>query len=95
MTATATPEEIHKFHLELGDVVITKDSESWADIAVPSLVEAAADDLICGYHLAILRPRKAAITGGYLFERCKASRLPTNFTSKRPGSRDMACRTPQ
>ncbi len=66
MTATATDEEIEKFRLEPGDVLITKDSEIWDDIAVPAIVETSAPNLISGYHLAILRPREA-IAGPYLF----------------------------
>ncbi len=66
MRATATPDEIARFLLKLGDVLITKDSEEWNDIGVPALVEYAAQDLICGYHLAILRPRKGLINGAYL-----------------------------
>ena len=56
MSATASQEEIERFRLEQGDVLITKDSETWDDIGVPSLVVQSADDLISGYHLALLRP---------------------------------------
>jgi type I restriction enzyme S subunit len=67
MRASASPEEVSRFRLRLGDVVITKDSESWDDIGVPALVEYEAPDLVCGYHLAILRPRADVVTGAYLF----------------------------
>ncbi len=67
MPATATESEIERFRLAVGDVLITKDSESWDDIGVPALVEESADDLISGYHLALLRPTADQITGGYLF----------------------------
>ena len=30
------------------------------DIAIPSFVGSTAPDLVCGYHLAIIRPRKEA-----------------------------------
>jgi type I restriction enzyme, S subunit len=73
MHATATPEEISKFHLEVDDVVITKDSESWKDIAVPTYIAETSDDLICGYHLAIVRPNKQKLNGRFLF-RCLQSR---------------------
>ncbi|MHB1274198.1 MAG: restriction endonuclease subunit S [Rhodanobacter sp.] len=73
MAATATPEEIERFHLEVGDVVITKDSESWDDIAVPAYVESTAADFVCGYHLALIRPRKDVLEGRFLF-RCMQSR---------------------
>ena len=65
MKATATQNEVERFRLQPGDILITKDSESWNDIGVPALVEYSADDLICGYHLALLRPR-ASIRGEYL-----------------------------
>ena len=38
MTATASWDEIERFRLAQGDVLITKDSEAWDDIGVPSLV---------------------------------------------------------
>ena len=56
MEATASPHEITRFGLSVGDVLITKDSEDWTDIAVPALVEESADDFVCGYHLGIIRP---------------------------------------
>lgn len=58
MAATATEAQISKFGLRVGDVLITKDSETPDDIAVPSFVASTAPDLVCGYHLAIIRPKK-------------------------------------
>lgn len=69
MQATASEEEIAKFGVALDDVIITKDSESWDDIGVPALVRETASDLVCGYHLALLRPLKQKIDGAFLF-RC-------------------------
>lgn len=65
MKATASPAEADRFRLKPNDVVITKDSEAWNDIAVPALVVDPPYDLVCGYHLAILRPSDA-IDGAYL-----------------------------
>jgi len=56
MAATATPEQRRRFSLRAGDVLITKDSESWADIAVPAVVTSDLPDVLCGYHLALVRP---------------------------------------
>jgi type I restriction enzyme, S subunit len=67
MRASATQDEIERFRLEVGDVLITKDSETWNDIGVPALVEHTAPDLICGYHLALLRPKPGVVQGSYLF----------------------------
>lgn len=66
MRATATDAEITKFRLAVGDVVVTKDSEDWTDIGVPALVEDTAEDLVCGYHLAILRPVGGLLHGPFL-----------------------------
>ena len=55
MSATATRAQIEKHRLAVDDVLITKDSEDPTDIAVPALVQATAPDLVCGYHLAIIR----------------------------------------
>ena len=65
MGATASMNEIERFRLQRGDVLITKDSEAFHDIGVPALVTSSAPDLICGYHLALLRPSKE-ILGAYL-----------------------------
>ena len=56
MNATATSEQVRRFSLRAGDVLITKDSESWNDIAVPAVVAEALVDVVCGYHLAHIKP---------------------------------------
>ena len=66
MRATASRDEVARFRLRTGDVVITKDSESWNDIGVPALVEYESPDLVCGYHLAVLRPRDGRVLPGFL-----------------------------
>ena len=73
MAGTATQAEIERFGLAIGDVLITKDSESWDDIAVPALVTETADDLVCGYHLAIIRPIREKLLGAFLL-RCLQSK---------------------
>ena len=67
MPATATGEEIERFRLRSGDVLITKDSEAWNDIGVPALVREVEDDVVSGYHLALLRSRASRVHGDYLF----------------------------
>ena len=56
MPATATTEQIRRFSLRAGDVLITKDSETWTDIAVPAVVSEDLPGILCGYHLAHIRP---------------------------------------
>lgn len=67
MKATARPDQIDRFRLRLGDTLITKDSETADDIGVPAFVEYEAPDLICGYHLAIVRPRDGEVVPRFLY----------------------------
>ena len=55
MSATATKEQERRFSLRAGDVLITKDSEIWTDIAVPAVVSQDLPGVLCGYHLAHIR----------------------------------------
>jgi type I restriction enzyme, S subunit len=67
MRATATPQQVAQFRLNVDDVIITKDSETAEDIGVAAYVEKTAADLVCGYHLAILRPRPATADGRFVY----------------------------
>jgi type I restriction enzyme S subunit len=66
MAATATRVQHMAFGLQVGDVVLTKDSETADDIGVSALIAEDVPDLVCGYHLAIVRPRAEATYGPYL-----------------------------
>ncbi|MXY43429.1 MAG: restriction endonuclease subunit S [Dehalococcoidia bacterium] len=66
MEATASPREIARFGLRVGDVLVTKDSEDWQDIGVPALIEETASDFVCGYHLGIIRAHEE-LDSGFLF----------------------------
>ena len=79
MHTTAAPDEIERFRLERGDVLITKDSETWDDIGIPALVTDSAPDLISGYHLALLRPRSEHTVGGYLFRALESNGISRQF----------------
>ena len=78
MTATAKPREIEIFSLIKGDVIITKDSETPDDIGVPAYVKETIRDLLCGYHLAILRP-KEYMTGKYICYALTSPRIKNDF----------------
>jgi type I restriction enzyme S subunit len=58
MQATATQEQIKRLGLSVGDVVVTKDSESPWDIAVPTVIAEEIESLVCGYHLSKLAPNR-------------------------------------
>ena len=47
--------EFAKFALRKGDVIITKDSETPDDIGVPTFVKDDLDNVVCGYHLTMIR----------------------------------------
>ncbi|MGD9807751.1 MAG: restriction endonuclease subunit S [Deferribacterales bacterium] len=78
MTATATKEEINKFSLKVDDVLITKDSETPEDIAIPAVVSEIFDNFVCGYHLAILRP-KNGLAGRFLNNILMSKKVHNHF----------------
>jgi type I restriction enzyme S subunit len=85
MEATATPEEISRFKLAPGDVLVTKDSEEWSDIAVPAHVAVGLNGVVCGYHLALIRPRPEVIHGEYLFRAFGARGINDQFRVEATG----------
>ncbi len=79
MSASATQSEIARFQLCRGDVLVTKDSESWDDIAVPSYVAEKLDGVLCGYHLAHIRPHPCKLLGEYLFRAFRSRGINDQF----------------
>ncbi len=67
MEATASDAQIENFKLRKGDVLITKDSETPDDIAVPALVKEELENVICGYHLSHIKCNDQFIKGEFLF----------------------------
>ncbi len=78
MAATATPKEIAKFELCAGDIIITKDSEIWDDIAVPTCIKANMPGVVCGYHLTMLRPHED-VHGPFLLRVMQADGVRDQF----------------
>ncbi len=68
MVASASDTEIEKCRLNLHDVIITKDSETAEEIAQAAVVIEDLANVICGYHLAILRPEEQKVFGPFLRE---------------------------
>ena len=77
MWATATSEQVERLALRVGDVVVTKDSESPWDIAVPTVVADAIECLVCGYHLTKLEPTD--IEGQFLAWALRAYQVNLHF----------------
>jgi len=76
MEASAEAREIVRFQIRQDDVLATKDSETPDDIAISSLVAQELPGVLCGYHLALIRPRQHLAHGPYLawLHACKTFR---------------------
>ena len=69
--------EFAKFALKKGDVIITKDSETPDDIGVPTYVKDNLENVVCGYHLTMIRP--LACRGEYIFRFIQSDRTRRYF----------------
>ena len=85
MSGTATQDEISRFGLKIGDVLITKDSEDRNDIGVPAYVHETSSDLVCGYHLSLLRANTTQVNGNFLFWALKSKESQEQFTNAANG----------
>jgi type I restriction enzyme S subunit len=85
MEATAEPREVAKFQLQPGDVLITKDSEDPNDICVPAVVAEPLPGVLCGYHLAQVRPDPARTHGPYLMYAFASSGIRDQFRMRANG----------
>jgi len=117
MEASANSAEIENFSLIVGDVVITKDSETPDDIGIPAVIAIATllrtflvvyfaccqkcpcpnlcggsyiyekiDNLVCGYHLAIIRPDKNKLDSVFLSKCLSTSHIAKYFALHASGS---------
>lgn len=78
-TGSCTNIEYNKFLLKKGDVIITKDSESPSDIGVPSIVIDELENVVCGYHLSIIKSNSDSLIGEYLFRQLQTTRVRRYF----------------
>lgn len=85
MEATAEPKEISKFQIQPGDVLMTKDSEEPNDIAIPALVDELLPGVICGYHLALIRPRSKRVTGEFIAWAHRSKQFRSQYEAKAVG----------
>ena len=66
MTASAKQAEIDKCSIGKGMVAITKDSETRDDIGVATYIADDFEDVLLGYHCALITPNPAIVDGKYL-----------------------------
>ena len=86
MEASATQAEIERFGLKSGDVIITKDSETPDDIGIPTVITEEISGLVCGYHLALIRPDSEELDSIYLAKQLSTSRVTRYFSLHASGS---------
>jgi len=84
MRGSANRREIKKFGVSKGNVIITKDSEEFNDIAKSAYVRDEINNLICGYHLALLKSSKR-IDGLYLSIMLKLYKVNSFFQRRANG----------
>ena len=66
MEASANSKEIEKFTIKKGQVAFTKDSETRDDIGIPTYIADDLEDVILGYHCALITPDETKLCGKYL-----------------------------
>jgi type I restriction enzyme S subunit len=67
-------------------VIITKDSETPNDIGVPSVVRADVDQLVCGYHLSIIRLKSQDNDPVFLARQLNSPRIASYFGRQANGT---------
>jgi type I restriction enzyme S subunit len=85
MKATASDDEIKRFTLRKNDVLVTKDSESWDDIAIPAYVPNDLENVLCGYHLALIRPKPNQMDGKFLLRALQSKTIRYQFEVEATG----------
>jgi type I restriction enzyme, S subunit len=85
MEATATGAEIERYTLRIGDVLITKDSETADDIGIPALVTQNLGGVVLGYHNAMIRVDESRLDSRFLFWVLKGRPAAAYFETKARG----------
>jgi type I restriction enzyme, S subunit len=85
MSGSAAESEVERFSLKKEDVLLTKDSGTREEIAEVAVVAIDAKDLVCGYHLAILRPNSSMISGFFLKEALRSGNVHNQFVRSANG----------
>ena len=66
MEASANTNEIEKFTIKKGQVAFTKDSETRDDIGIPTYIADNFENVLLGYHCALITPDETKLCGKYL-----------------------------
>ena len=86
MIATCNENEFEKFILREGQVAITKDSETRNDIGVSTYIKENLDNVVLGYHLALLTPINSKLNGRFLHYWLNSKQSKKYFENNAGGS---------
>jgi type I restriction enzyme S subunit len=71
--------EFERFQLEKGLVILTKDSETPDDIGIPCFIEKNLSNVVCGYHLSIIKTNNNHINRKFLFRFIQSDKVRCHF----------------
>ncbi len=77
---TCTPQELKKFSLFKGDILLTKDSESPDDIGIPTFIEEVLEGTVCGYHLCHIRVLEREMNPEFLYRFVESTTIQRYFS---------------
>jgi type I restriction enzyme S subunit len=86
MVATCNENEFEKFILKKGQVAITKDSETPDDIGVSTYIAEDFENVVLGYHLALIAPFADKLDGQFLNYYFHTKHLQKYFENNAGGS---------
>ena len=86
MHASAKEAEIAKCSIHKGQVAITKDSETRDDIGIATYIADDFNDVLLGYHCALITPNENILDGKYLNAFMHTSFIQKYFENNASGS---------
>ena len=86
MNATANQKEIECFSIKKGQVAFTKDSETRDDIGIPTYIADDFENLLLGYHTALITPDNTKLSGKYLNAFMNTAYIKKYFENNASGS---------
>lgn len=86
MIASANEREIDLFKIKKGQVAITKDSETRDDIGIATYIADDFQDVILGYHTALITPNEKFLNGKFLNAFLQSSTAKKHFENNASGS---------
>lgn len=86
MVASANSNEIEKFSIKKGQVAFTKDSETRDDIGIPTYIADDFDNVLLGYHCALITPDESKVYGKYLNAFMHSAYIQKYFENSASGS---------